>query len=157
MSSYPVYYQFSQSFGFPAERAYEWCTDYRQDDWARMGKNGTRKIKRINEDTLILTDTVVGEGGTLTKQRLVRLNANRLAWTNTHLTGPNKHSQFWYQIVSQGKARSRLDFIGLQVNYGRRPPPARISEMATSLKTDDSRMWILLAKEMMRDLEKQTR
>ena len=29
-----------------AETAYEWCTDFRADDLARMGQVGTRKIER---------------------------------------------------------------------------------------------------------------
>lgn len=152
MDSYPVRYQFSQLFDVPAEAAYRWCTDYRPDDWGRMGKKGTRKIKHLNEDTLILTDTVTEEGGDVTKKRLVRLNSDRLAWTNTHLAGPNKHSQFWYQIVALGKGRSRLDFTGLQVNYGERPSPSRTREMAGELRKGDSQMWTLLAKEMSKDL-----
>lgn len=140
-------YQFSQLFDAPAESAYRWCIDYRQDDWKRMGKIGTRKIKRINEDTLILTDTVGG----VTKHRLVRMNGERLAWTNTHTGGPNKHSQFWYQIVRLGKSKSRLDFVGLQINYGRRPPATKVAAIAEELKKEDSQMWVLLAMEMSKD------
>lgn len=157
MSPYSVHYRFSQPFDFPAKMAFDWCTDYRPDDWARMGKKGTRRVKRINEDTLILTDTVTGEGGPVTKQRLVRLNPERLAWTNTHLAGPNKHSQFWYRIVARGNEKSRLDFTGLQVNYGARPTAAKIAKMAEELKAEDSRMWSLLAKEMRKDLQRQKR
>ncbi len=119
-----------------------------------MGKNGTRRIKHINDDTLILTDTVVGKGGPVTKKRLVRLNPGRLAWTNTHIAGPNKHSQFWYQIIPMDGEKSRLDFIGLQVNYGKRPSVARIAKIAKELKADDSGMWSLLAKEMRKDFRK---
>jgi len=157
MNPYTVHYAFSQAFNFPAKTAYDWCVDYKPDDWARMGLKGTRKVKRINEDTLILTDTVMGESGSVTKQRLVRLNPDRLAWTNTHLTGPNRHSQFWYQIVVEGRAKSRLDFIGLQVNYEKRPSPARLAEMAEELATEDSGHWQLLAKEMRKDLSRQRR
>ncbi|HXW36925.1 MAG TPA: hypothetical protein VEJ36_03345 [Nitrososphaerales archaeon] len=151
MDSYPVRYRFSQSFDVPAEAAYRWCIDYRPDDWGRMGKKGTRRIRRINEDTIILTDTVESESGPVTKRRLVRLHPERLAWTNTHLGGPNRHSQFWYQIVSLGRGRSKLEFTGLQVNYGRRPSPSEIAAIARELRKDDSNMWVLLAKEMSKD------
>ena len=161
-SSYSVRYRFSQPFDFPAAAAYRWCTDYQPDDLARMGEKGTRKIERINEDTLILTDTVTGEEkeGPVTKERLVRLNPERLAWTNTHLAGPNKHSQFWYQLVDQekggrGKKRSRLEFTGLQVYHGgARPSPAKLAEMADQLVAEDSGAWKLLAEEMRKDLGK---
>ena len=152
MDSYSIHYGFSQRFDVPARAAFEWCVDYRPDDWGRMGKKGTRKIRRINEDTLILTDTYPGGEAPVTKRRLVRLNPERLAWTNTHIGGPNRHSQFWYQIVEEGKGRSRLDFTGLQVNYGKRPSDAKIAELAKELRADDSGMWVLLAKEMRRDL-----
>ncbi len=152
-SSYSVNYGFSQTFDAPARQAYEWCIDYQPDDWARMGKNGRRKVRRLNEDTLILTDTVVGKEGPVTKRRLVRLNPKRLAWTNTHLGGPNLHSQFWYQIVSEGEG-SKLEFIGLQINYGRRPSGERLAKMAEQLTEEDSGMWRLLAREMKKDLQR---
>jgi hypothetical protein len=155
LSSYSVHYEFSQQFNLPGKAAFYWCIDYRSDDWARMGKNGKRKIKRINEDTLILTDIVVGKRGPVTKRRLVRLNPERLAWTNTHISGPNKHSQFWYQIVATGSGKSRLDFTGMQVNYGKRPSAATLAKIAKELKADDSRMWSLLAKEMSSDFRKE--
>lgn len=157
MDSYSIRYRFSQSFDFPAKAAFDWCTDYRPDDLARMGKKGARRIERINEDTLILADTYASDDGSVTKRRLVRLHPGRLAWTNTHLTGPNKHSQFWYQIVSRGSGKSRLEFTALQVNYGKRPPPARIAGMAEELRADDAGAWSLLAKEMRKDLRKQKR
>ena len=152
MDSYSVSYEFDQPFEFPAKRAYDWCIDYRPDDWGRMGKRGTRRINRLNSDTLILTDTVVGKDGPVTKRRLVRLSPERMSWTNTHLAGPNKHSQFWYRIVERGNGKSRLSFIGLQVNYGKRPSSAKIAKMAEELKTDDAGMWVLLAEEMRKDL-----
>jgi hypothetical protein len=152
LSSYSVRYKFSQRFALPAETAYKWCTDYAPDDPARMGENGTRKVKHVNDDTLILTDTVVDETGPVTKQRLVRLHPERLAWTSTHLTGSNKYSQFWYQIVSESTNKSRLDFTGLHVNYGRRPEPARLKQIERELVAADSHGWVLLEKEMRKDL-----
>ncbi len=151
-SSYPIRYSFSQTFDVPAKQAFRWCVDYKADDWKRMGKNGMRKIRRLNEDTLILTDTVVTDGQSVTKRRLVRLNSNRLAWTNTHVDGPNKHSQFWYQIVPLGRNRSRLDFTGLQVNYAkRRPSASKVAALARKIRKEDSGVWVLLAKEMSKD------
>jgi len=150
MDSYSARYKFSQSFDVPARQAYEWCTDYDEDDFARMGEKGHRRIKRINDDTLILVDTQFGDGGSVTRQRLVRLNQERMAWTNTHLTGPNKHSQFWYQIVADGKG-SRLEFTGLRVAYGKVPSPSAIKKMAADLTAEDAAAWRHLAAEMSKD------
>ncbi len=152
MDSYTVRYEFSQGFDVSAGEAFRWCTDYRADDWELMGKKGTRRIAHINEDTLILTDTVEMKAGASTKKRLVRLNPERLAWTNTHLTGANKHSQFWYQIVEEGRAKSRLDFSGMQVYYGPRPSPQKLSATSRELKDEDAGMWKLLARAMNREL-----
>ncbi len=151
MDSYSVRYGFSQSFEVPAKEAYDWCVDYRPNDWDIMGKKGRRRISRLNDDTLILTDTVVGDEGPVTKRRLVRLNPERLAWTNTHIGGPTLHSQFWYQIAGEG-TKSRLEFTGLQIFYGKRPSTGKIASMAKKLAEDDSGMWRLLAKEMKKDL-----
>jgi hypothetical protein len=151
VESYSVRYRFSQPFNVPAETAYEWCTDFRPDDPVRMGKVGTRRIRRINDDTLILTDII--KGSREHKQRLVRLNPDRLSWTNTHLNGSNKLSQFWYQIVSDGMQSSHLEFTGLRVNYGKPPAPAKIAEMTDDLAVEDSGDWLLLATEMHNDLK----
>ena len=153
MKSYSVRYQFSQPFAVPARRAYEWCTDYRTDDLGRMGMKGRRKIRRINADTLILTDTVVGGGRSVRKEKLVRLDPARMYWTNTYLAGPYRHSQFLYEIVSEGKDRSRLDFTGLQVFYGEEPSAEKTAEMARKLAKEDSGSWSLLAEAMRRDLD----
>ena len=152
MESYSLRYQFSQRFNLPARRSYEWCTDFRPDDPARMGLQGTRKIERINDDTLILTDTIRGQREQ--KRRLVRLNPDRLAWTGTHLNGSNKFSQFWYQVTAEGTQGSHLEFAGLRVNYGRPPAPSRVAQMAQALAAGDSADWALLAKEMERDLSR---
>lgn len=157
MKSYSLRYGFSQHFGVSADTAYRWCTDYQPDDWARMGEKGIREIEWLNEDTVILTDTVEGAKGKTTKQRLVRLHPERLAWTNTHLAGPNRHSQFWYQVTPVGQGSSRLDFTGLQINYGKAPSAARIAAMARQLAVEDSKAWVLLAKEMKKDLRKEWR
>ncbi len=151
MDSYSVRYDFSQSFDVPAKEAYAWCVDYRPNDWGIMGKKGKRRISRLNDDTLILTDTVVGDEGPVTKRRLVRLNPERLAWTNTHIGGPTLHSQFWYQIAREG-TKSKLEFTGLQIFYGKRPSRDKIAGMAKELAEEDSGMWKLLAKEMKKDL-----
>jgi len=155
MKSYSIRYRFTQPFGVPAAMAYEWCTDFKPDDIARMGMKGTRKVERLNDDTIILTDKLQGEREG--KRRLVRLNPDRLSWTSTHLTGSNRFSQFWYRIDPNGPDESRLEFTGLQVNYGEPPALARIAEMANELAIVDSGDWLLLAKEMHKELRESGR
>lgn len=153
MKSYSVHYKFSQHFNFPAQDAYRWCTDYQTDDIALMGVRGKRQIQRINEDTLVLTDTFLTDGGEKTKKRLVRIYPECLFWTNTRLSADGRHSQFLYQIVPEGDKGSRLDFTGSQVYYdNERPTSARIASLASELAKEDSSLWRSLAKAMEKDL-----
>lgn len=155
MAAYTTRYKFSQRFKVPAEDAYRWATDYRSDDWSLMGKRGKRSIEHLSENAIILSDRVYGEGRYVSKRRLVLLYPERLSWTNTHIGGPNKHSQFLYEIIPEGKNSSRLDFTGFQIDYGatERPTPEKIESLSNKLREDDAGMWRLLAKAMERDLK----
>ena len=146
-------YKFSQRFRVPARQAYEWCTDYRPDDLALMNENGTRGIQRLTQDTLILTETVKMDRRKVKKVKLIKLNPEELAWYNLQLVGPNKHSAFLYKIHPEGRNASRLNFTGLLVVYsGRKIPRSRIRKIANVERGYDAQAWILLAKEMEKDL-----
>ena len=151
--SYTVHYRFSQHFDFPAKVAYSWSMDYRSDDLSRMAEKGTRKIKRINDDTLMLTDTYFLEnGGRLSKRRLIRMYPEILTMVNTRVSKDARHSQFIYQFVDEGEGKSRLDFTGAQVFYGERPAQSRLDAMARKLSKEDSAAWVHLASAMKEDL-----
>jgi hypothetical protein len=144
---------FNQRFAVSAIEAYKWSTDYRSDDYSLMGLKGKRRIKKISDDTIILTDTVTVNGEVVEKKRLVRLNSLKLSWTNTHLSGPNRYSQFLYGIVAEGEENSRLDFTGLLVIYGKnKPTPEQIALVAREEREQDARIWKLLAKAMEKEI-----
>ena len=146
---YSVKYRFVQRFNVPAEQAYKWCTDYDPRDIELMGDRGRRAIGKISESTLILDDTfVLGKSRTAKRRRLVQLYPETMSWVSTHLIGPNKHSQFIYQIVPEGRRASHLEFRGHQVEYGKKKIPG----LANRLKTADSAEWKKLAREMENDL-----
>ncbi len=150
---YSIRYGFTQPFNFPSEAAYKWCTDYDPKDLHRMGEKGLRRITRLTEDTIILDDKYHRNGETITKVKLVRLNPERHSWTSTHLAGLIKHSQFLYEIISEGTNTSHLNFTGLQINYSKkRPSPATIARLAAQLRKEDSHGWKLLAQAMQKDL-----
>src|SRR3989454_11363528 len=140
MGASSIRYGFSQHFKVPAIDAYRWCTDYEPADLALMGENGKRSVKRISEDAIILTDTMRGQDGRRTiKRKIVRLYPERLSWTSTHLTGPITHSQFLYEILSDGKNSSHLDFTGLQINYDEgKATPTKTAALANKLTREDS-------------------
>lgn len=153
MPSYTVHYRFSQRFPFPLEDAWRWSTDYDEDDIRRLGLKGKREIERIDDDTLVLNDTYFGDGRTTKRRRLVRIYPELHLLTNTRLSSTNKHSQFIYQFVAEGKNRSRLDFTGAQVNSSRvRPTQSKIEALAREYAEADSKIWVNLAAEMKRDL-----
>ena len=153
---YPIRYSFSQHFSVPARKAYEWCTDYSPQDLALMGEEGTeRHIAPLTDSTIILTDIFYTSIGRIEKQKLVQLYPDRLSWISTHLTGPNKYSQFIYEISAEGDDASRLDFTALHLEYEKENlNRERIKSLADKLKEEDSTVWRRLAKAMEKELEK---
>lgn len=148
-------FRFSFRIRLPAsaDRAYAWATDFGPGDLDLMRQHGRRTVERLTADTLVLTDTVVQDGRRVTKQRLVRLRPKERAWTNTHLSGPLRHSQFLYRIAPAGPRASRLEFVGLQVVYGPRAlSAAERKRRARAIRTEDRATWVRLVRAMRRDL-----
>ncbi len=147
-----VRYHFRQSIPVPAKEAFDWCTDYNPQDLLLIGySNSTRVVTWVSEGSVILTDTFHTETGIVEKQKLVHLYPDRLFWDNTHLAGPNKHSQFLYQISPDGKGGSYLDFTALHLEYESKEDAKTLAER---LCHADAAMWRLLAKAMTDELTK---
>jgi hypothetical protein len=141
-----VRYYFSQRFNVSAQRAFDWCIDFDPKDHDLMGDaNAKRQISHITPDTIILTDVFLSPSGFIEKQKLVQLYPNRLSWTSTQLTGPNKYSQFLYRITAEGKGFSALNFTGLHLEYDEK---ADAKLLADKLCKEDAAVWKLLAKAM---------
>ena len=143
-----IRYRFSQRFYVSAQEAYDWCTNYSPQDHALMGDEAAeRQITRLAESTLILTDIFQVGKGKVEKQKLVQLYPDRLGWVSTHLTGPNKYSQFIYEISAEGEDTSRLDFTALHLQYEKLDIEGS-KTLADKLKEEDSAAWKLLAAAM---------
>lgn len=141
-----VRYNFSQRFAVSAQNAYNWCTNFEPNDHMLMGEeNAERQINKIAAGTLILKDTFNLLGAIVEKQKLVKLYPEELSWTSTHLTGPNKNSQFLYRITSQGKNASKMDFIAAHIEHNEKTD-AEI--LANRFCKEDGAAWKLLAKAM---------
>jgi len=146
-------YRFRVDLPAGADAAYRWATDYAPDDPGRMGQDGRRRIDWLAPGTVLLTDTVRTGRGTVAKTRLVRLRPKVRSWTNTHLLGPTRHSQFLYHIAPRGPRRSVLEFVGLQVEPSRRAlSPAQLSRRAREVAREDAAAWRRLAAAMADDL-----
>jgi len=116
-------------------------------------KNAERKISRLSDSTIILTDKFHVDASPIEKQKLVQLYSDMLFWTSTHLTGPAKYSQFLYQITADGENASHIDFSGLFLDYTHEKlSNAEAGKLSEKLCQEDSEAWKLLARAMENDL-----
>ena len=147
---YSIRYQFTQNFSISARKAFNWCTDYDPRDHALMGEaNAKRQITHLTGNTIILTETFQTSSGSVEKQKLVQLYPDRLSWISTHIAGPNKYSQFIYEISSKTPKASRLKFTALHLEYEKSPlSEADVKSLERKLQKEDVDVWKLLAKAM---------
>jgi hypothetical protein len=148
-----VKYEFIQPFEVSAQEAFDWCTDYKPFDLALMKEKGVRRIRKITKDAVLLTETTMKNRQAVRKTKLLRLSRAQLSWTNTHIAGANRHSQFLYRIVSEGRRKSQLSFVGLLIVYSREALDARaLRQIAERERQADSRAWRFLGAAMSNDL-----
>jgi hypothetical protein len=147
-------FSFKQKFSVPAQALYAWATAYDAKDIERLGKQGHRKIERLNADTVMLHDTVLdAKGNGVTKPKLVRLYPERFTWVNTHVGGPNQHSQFLYEITPTGRNTCLFTFTARQVIHGSTATPAAVKRQTAAVKKEDVLMWKHLARVMAQELQ----
>jgi hypothetical protein len=117
-----------------------------------MGDEGVeRQVTSVAKSTIILKDIFHATTGTIEKEKLVQVYPDQLSWVSTHLTGPNKYSQFLYRISLEAKEASILDFTGLHLDYAAKTDA---KELAERLCMEDAAAWNLLAKAMEKELVK---
>jgi hypothetical protein len=145
-----VRYTFTKRFSVSAKKAFQWCTSFDPSDHLLMGNpNAQRQIFPLVDGALILKDIYSSSEGTVEKQKLVVLYPDQLTWTSTHLTGPNKHSQFLYQITPQGKTNSVLTFTAMHLENDEK---ADAKALAERLCREDAGVWAFLAGAMEKGL-----
>jgi hypothetical protein len=151
---YPLRYTFQQHFPVNAIAAYKWCTDFSPQDPKLMKlDNAQREVTKITESTIILKETFHTDEGDLSKEKLVHLYPEGKMWVSTHLSGPNKHSQFIYEITSEGNG-SRLTFTALHLEPKDHMTEQEIEVLAKQLCHFDSDIWKKLASAMEKELIK---
>ena len=114
-------------------------------------ENDDRQIIQITRGSLILKDTFHLPAETVEKQKLVQIYPEELSWTSTHLTGPNKYSQFLYKITPRGKDASGLNFTAAHLEYDEK---ADAKLLAERLCKEDVFAWRLIAKAMAEEQKK---
>jgi len=149
-------YRFEQPFRVSARDAFRWCTDFGPSDGAIFSKKTRRSVRWLGPDTAIMTDTTYPDGAPVRIRRLVRIDAARRAWTNTHLDGPFRFSQYWYRIEPRGARASSMEFVGHRVIWRRsRPGPAVVRRLSEAERDHDSSEWRnYLAPALERDLSR---
>jgi hypothetical protein len=147
-----VTYHFTTKLAAPRPKAYRWATDYRPTDFRLGGLQATRKVERLAENLILLTDSFDEDpfdsraGARTVKVKLVHLYPDRWAWTSTHVSGPAQYSQFLYELTPRGSRASTLHFTGNQVErVTARPSRASIAQRARELRREDSQLWVRLA------------
>ncbi len=149
---YTIRYKFSQTFNASIEEAYQWCTDYTPSDHALMAQSkATRQIKKLSDATILLTDTFQNAEEAVVKEKLVQLYPDTHMWIATHIGGPNKHSQFLYEIVATGEEKSRLYFTAQHLENRDNMSQKEIAELSKQLCSYDAEIWKRLAAAMQKD------
>jgi hypothetical protein len=145
-------YKFATPLPAPRAQAYRWATDYRPSDLRLGGIKATRKVERLTENLLLLTDSFDEDpfdsrhGAPTVKTKLVHLYPYRWAWTSTHVAGPAMYSQFLYELTPRGRAGCTLHFTGSQVERVDRVPTRSSSARRTrELRREDSQLWARLS------------
>lgn len=147
-----VRYGFSQKFAVSAEAAFAWCTDYQHDDYALLGnRDAKRTVMWVTQSTVLIKDNFSVGNRVIEKEKLVQLYPKWHMWISTHISGPNKYSQFIYQLFAEGHGTSRLDFSALHVEHTETLTEQGLKQLTHELRVGDAEMWRLFAKAMALD------
>ena len=154
MPLYSLQYVFRQPLNAPPKAAYSWCTDFEPADGKLFPVKWRRSVRRLSKDALVLTDTTYPAGRPRRIHRLVRLNPSEMAWTNTHLDGPFRHSQDLVRIVPDGPRRCHLEFRGFRlVTTPRALSTSGVARLTDLERRSDADLWRLrMAPALRRDL-----
>ncbi|MGA8303855.1 MAG: hypothetical protein WA691_10180 [Thermoplasmata archaeon] len=152
-------YHFATELAASRPHAYRWATDYRSNDFDLSDVKGRRKVEKLTDDLILLTDSFDDDpfdsrqGARTVKVKLVHLFPDRWMWTSTHVAGPAKYSQFLYQLTARGPTASTLHFTGNQVELLKgRPNRTSIQRRAQELKREDSHLWAQFSAALAREL-----
>jgi hypothetical protein len=153
--SFAFRYRFSQDFDVPAEDAFLWCTDFTPQDHLLAGNStAQRQVTHLTDSTVILKDTFCNGNEVVEKEKLVQFYPDRFTWVSTHISGPNKYSQYLYEIFVITPFTSRLRFTAIHIEHGKEEmTKVRALALSDKLCNEDSALWRLFALAMHRDFK----
>lgn len=116
--------------------------------------NASREVTKLTSTAIVLKEIFQNGKEAVVKEKLVQLYPQRLTWISTHLSGPNKYSQFLYEIVAETAGSSRLEFTAQHLEHGKSQSPEDIVKLEDTLRNYDAYVWKLLAAAMEKELTK---
>ncbi len=106
-----VTYRVSRIMNAPLKYAYDWCTDYREDDNKISGAKYPRKILQKTRNRAIYASNKVGQDGKpKLAARIVTLHPSLYSWHLDYFAEENKEIGE-YKLISLGKNKTRLDMV----------------------------------------------
>jgi hypothetical protein len=101
-------YKVSKTFNAPLEFAFDWCTDFREDDGKMTGSKAKRHFLERTKDRIIWTVKYTEEGKPKEGVRAVWLSPPD-SW---HLDTCGDHREIGdYRLSRVGKDKTRLDMV----------------------------------------------
>jgi hypothetical protein len=125
-------YGITKTIDVPLEYAYEWLTDFRDDDTKIIGGTYPRHILRRSKDQFVWIQHYDRDGKEKEAVRIVTLKPPN-AWHNEAISD-EKESVFDYRLTRAGKNRTRLT-IRARVTYKTIRPEVK-SEMEKNFSAD---------------------
>lgn len=104
----------TKDFDVPLKYAYEWCTDFREDDPSILGSPYPRHIVSRRGNVFVWIHHYLGDGKEKEAVRIVTLRPPD-AWHNEALND-EKESSFDYKVKALGNKKSRLT-ITAKIRY----------------------------------------
>ena len=129
-------YHVSKVIEAPLSYVYDWCTDFREDDWKIAGSSIRRRILEKNERRVIYTVSYVEDGKERGHVSVVTLNPPN-SWHLQTAGDEEEQETADYKLTRFGRNKTRLDMI-FKMKYGE---SVRKIPTAKKLADDLSKFW----------------
>jgi hypothetical protein len=125
-------YRISETINVPLRYAYEWLTDFRDDDTTIIGGPYPRHILRKRKDGFVWTQRYKREGVEKEGVRIITLKPPN-GWHNEAIN-EEKESSFDYRLTPAGRNRTKLT-ISAKITYKTIEPEVK-AQLERSLSAD---------------------
>jgi hypothetical protein len=106
---------------------YDWCTDFREDDYRITSSKARRKILEKTKDRVIYTSRYKSHGRTKKAVNIVSLRPPN-AW-HLDFIGDEDNETGDYRLTRLGPQKTRLDMVFTE-KYKTRNPPSKADDLS---------------------------